>query len=76
MMYLKVTRDRLIRRSYLVPMDEIGSVIAGEFDGSEIGDKVTLQLAEMTEEEYEALPDFPGWYKAGEARPIPQVSQA
>jgi hypothetical protein len=34
---------------------------ADEFDGAEPGEKITLELAEMTEEELKALPDFGGW---------------
>lgn len=32
-----------------------------EFDGAEVGDSITLTLAEMTEAELEELPEFEGW---------------
>jgi len=32
-----------------------------ELDGAEVGESITLTLAEMTEEEYSALGDFDGW---------------
>jgi hypothetical protein len=32
-----------------------------EFDGAEVGEKVTLELLEMTPEELAALADFGGW---------------
>lgn len=28
------------------------------FDGADVGDTITIQLREMTETEYEALPEF------------------
>lgn len=31
------------------------------FSGAEIGEKVTIELQEMTEEEYESLPEFDGF---------------
>lgn len=35
--------------------------IDSEFDGAEIGDKIVLELIEMTHEEFEDLGDFEGW---------------
>jgi hypothetical protein len=31
------------------------------FDGADVGEKVVLELCEMTEEELDALPEFEGW---------------
>ena len=36
-------------------------VDGAEFDGAEIGDKITIELVEMTEDERENLPEFEGW---------------
>jgi hypothetical protein len=38
-----------------------GFSVADEFDGAEVGERITLELCEMTEEEIKALPDFQGW---------------
>jgi hypothetical protein len=32
-----------------------------EFDGADNGEKITLELCEMTADEYDALGDFEGW---------------
>lgn len=32
-----------------------------EFDGMETGDKIQIELVEMTEKELDALPEFDGW---------------
>lgn len=32
-----------------------------EFDGAEFGDVIKLELLEMTEEAFDALPEFEGW---------------
>lgn len=34
---------------------------ADELDGAEIGEKVVMELCEMTDEEINALPEFEGW---------------
>jgi hypothetical protein len=48
--------------SYIQPALEILNAIDGELDGLEIGDKITidLELVEMTDEEYNKLPEFTG----------------
>jgi len=33
----------------------------GEFDGMEVGDKIQIEVVEMTESQLEALPKFDGW---------------
>ena len=38
-----------------------GFSAADEFDGAELGERVTLELCEMTEAELDALPEFGGW---------------
>ncbi len=32
-----------------------------EFDGAEIGEIITLEYGEMTQEDLDALPEFTGW---------------
>jgi hypothetical protein len=32
-----------------------------EFDGAEVGDVISIELIEMTDEEFDALGDFQGW---------------
>jgi hypothetical protein len=37
------------------------TAIDAEFDGAEVGDKVTIEMIEMTEDEFDNLPEFEGW---------------
>lgn len=37
------------------------TIADAEFDGSELGDKIIIELAEMTEGQIQALPEFDGW---------------
>jgi hypothetical protein len=32
-----------------------------EFDGAEIGDRIIIELGEMTQDQLSKLPDFEGW---------------
>jgi len=32
-----------------------------EFDGAEVGEEILLTLVEMSQEEYDQLPEFSGW---------------
>lgn len=57
--YVEVIREGV--GSYTQPIEEAGSAIDAEFDGSEPGDKITMALVEMEEEEYKKLPEFQGW---------------
>jgi hypothetical protein len=59
MKYIKIIRNG--HGGYIQPLHEMANAIDGEFDGSEIGDTITLKLVEMSEEEYENLPEFTGW---------------
>lgn len=34
---------------------------ADEFDGADIGEMLNLEYIEMTQEEFDALPEFEGW---------------
>lgn len=38
-----------------------GFDIQGEFDGAEIGERIVLELIEMTDRQFEALGEFQGW---------------
>ena len=48
--------------SYIQPILDLLTAIDGELDGLEIGDKITIDLepVEMTDEEYNKLPEFTG----------------
>jgi hypothetical protein len=39
----------------------LAEVEDAEFDGSDIGDRIIIELGQMTEHEIEKLPDFDGW---------------
>ena len=41
--------------------DDFATVQDAEFDGAEIGDKITIELIEMTEDQRDNLPEFEGW---------------
>jgi len=62
MRYVKITRGDM-SGSYVEPYTprDVMNVIDGEFSDAELGEKITLELIEMTEEEYDALPEFQGW---------------
>jgi hypothetical protein len=49
-------------RSYIQPIEELATAIEGELDGLSIGEKITLDFEpiDMTEEEYNELPEFDG----------------
>lgn len=52
--------------SYIQPLEGLMTALDGELDdfkGGYIGDKIAIELEiiEMTDEEYDALPEFPGW---------------
>jgi hypothetical protein len=60
MKYLKIKRFNA-RGSYIQPMGAIQDIIDSEFSDSEIGDRIILELVEMTEDEYNKIPEFMGW---------------
>jgi len=51
--------------SYIQPLNLLKDALSGEFDGveeyAEVGDKLTIEIIEMPEEEYDKLPEFEGW---------------
>jgi hypothetical protein len=36
-------------------------VITGELDTANIGDKIGIEIAEMSQDEFDKLPEFEGW---------------
>jgi hypothetical protein len=38
-----------------------GTILDSEFDAMELGDKISIEVVEMTESQLEALPEFQGW---------------
>ena len=63
MIYAKITRDGL--GGYLERLDNLMNALNAEFDGveewGEEGEKITIELIEMEEFEFENLPEFEGW---------------
>lgn len=42
--------------------DQLKNILDGEFDGFDmVGHSITFTVVEMTDEEYEKLPEFTGW---------------
>jgi hypothetical protein len=59
-LYLKVERPDSHPGMYCVsPLQ--GFDIQAEFDSSEVGEIIYLELVEMTDEEFQALGEFDGW---------------
>lgn len=61
--YVKITTNAT-QGSYIQPMSELANALDAEFDDAEFMDagfKVCLELVDMTDEEYEKLPEFQGW---------------
>jgi hypothetical protein len=56
--YFRITR--IGAGTYIQPISELHHAFDGELDGAEIGAKWTLELIEMYQEEYDALPEFAG----------------
>lgn len=46
--------------SYVQPLEHLAQAIDGELADAELGAKWSLELIEMTAEEYAALPEFMG----------------
>jgi hypothetical protein len=62
--YIRVTRNN-IDGSYIERVDNLIGLIEGEIistiDDNNVGDSLILTVVEMTEEEYNSLPEFEGW---------------
>jgi len=57
---LKVTRPECGRQWCVYRMDRPMELLS-EFDGADIGETITVELCEMTEQELDDLPEFEGW---------------
>jgi hypothetical protein len=62
--FVKVTRNDT-DGSYIEPPDKVLACVDGELvqgiEYWEVGDAITLTVIEMTQEEYDKLPEFTGW---------------
>lgn len=47
--------------SYVERIKDIDNCINAEFSDARPGTKLTLELLDMTEDEYDKLPEFMGW---------------
>ncbi len=36
-------------------------ILQDEFDGAEVGERIEVEYCELTQEEFDALPEFEGW---------------
>jgi len=63
MKFAKISREDY--GFYIQPLDLLKDALSGEFDGveeyAEVGDKITIEIIEMPEEEFDNLPEFEGW---------------
>ena len=59
--YVKVTRPDSHGEKYGCWCALSGFSAADEFDGAEIGERITLELCELTQAEIDAMPEFNGW---------------
>ena len=55
----KITRPDYGKTSWVSPDWDI--IKDAEFDGMEVGDKIGIEVVEMTQHELENLKDFEGW---------------
>ena len=53
----KLTHSGMARCVYCKDLD----VITGELDTANIGDKIGIEIAEMSQDEFDKLPEFEGW---------------
>lgn len=59
--YVKQTRDGSGTYVVLKLDKNLGACIVDDLFESDIGEKITLEVIELTEAEYNALPEFQGW---------------
>jgi hypothetical protein len=59
--FVKVTRPDGHGEKYGCWMPLAAFSAADEFDGAEIGERITLELCEFTQAEIETMPEFEGW---------------
>lgn len=53
----KLTHSGMARCVYCTDLD----VITGELDTANIGDKILIEIADMSQDEFDKLPEFEGW---------------
>jgi hypothetical protein len=61
--FVKIERSDMAG-SYIQEAKDIPSMMDGELDGIEfldVGTTITLTIVEMSQEEYDDLPEFEGW---------------
>ncbi len=61
--YIRFSRSDL-SGSYIQPLSKISEAVQTEFeymDEIESGTIISLEVVDMTEQEYENLPEFTGW---------------
>jgi len=58
---LSVTRPETHGEKYrcIYPLQSFSA--ADEFDGADPGEKITVELIEMTQEDFDKMDDFAGW---------------
>jgi len=61
MKYLKVMHKDPEDGSYIEKFEYAQRMIEAEFDSAEPGDRIVLELVEMSEDEFEHLDEFEGW---------------
>lgn len=61
MRYVKVQAPDFSGGSFVVPLEEVGTAVTDNFVGGDLGSTLVLTLVEMTEEEYNNLPEFTGF---------------
>lgn len=58
MAYIRITLDG--GGSYVQPMDDVLEALDAELDVLPVGDKLTIEIIEMSDDEYRRLPEFRG----------------
>ena len=62
MRMFKITLSELGNDSgCVVSPDLLAAAIEGELENLETGESITLTVVEMSQEEFDALPEFQGW---------------
>jgi hypothetical protein len=56
----KVTRPQVSPGTFCI-YRTAGDMADAEFDGSEVGDKIEVEVVSMSRRDLDSLPDFAGW---------------
>lgn len=59
--YVKVTRPATHGEKFGCWMPVENFSASDEFDGAEVGERIVLELCELTRDEILAMPEFEGW---------------